>query len=175
MLKKLNWTWWLVFTLAALPSAVLLGLYFFNPRALGIDAAEVVLQESGEWTLRFLLITLACSPLRRLGFKKAVRFRRMLGLFTFYYASIHLSIYIGGWIQWDWSTFLQDILDRPFIYLGMLGWVILFVLAITSPKFVVKKLKKHWSTLHKLVYPALALGWLHLFIQSRGSFSEATV
>jgi sulfoxide reductase heme-binding subunit YedZ len=165
--------WWLAFFAGLLPSLWFLGAWFFAPRSLGIDPVESVLQESGEWALRFLLITLACSPLKRAGFKQVVRFRRMLGLFAYYYASIHLMTYIVGWIELEWPLLLEDLLERPFIYVGMITWVVLGVLAITSPKAMVKKLKKNWVVLHRSIYAAVVLAWVHLWMQSRASASEA--
>lgn len=167
--------WWVVFLLSAAPAFLLLGLYFFDPRSLGIDATEVLLQETGEWSLRFLLVTLACSPLKRLGFKGAMRFRRMLGLFAFFYASIHLGTYLIGWIELDLTIFTEDLLRRPFIYLGVLTWIILTMLAVTSPKWAVKRLKKRWTTLHKAIYVAILLAWVHLWMQSRASALEPLV
>jgi sulfoxide reductase heme-binding subunit YedZ len=167
--------WWLVFLVGLSPSLWLLGAWVFSPRSLGIDPVESVLQESGEWALRFLLITLACSPLKRAGFKQVIRFRRMLGLFAYFYASIHLMTYVVGWIELDWSLLLEDLLERPFIYVGMITWLFLGVLAITSPKAMVKKLKKNWVVLHRGVYAAVILAWVHLWMQSRASASEAVL
>ncbi len=165
--------WWVVFILSTAPSVVLVGAYFGNPFFLGVDPAEAMLQETGEWALRFLLLTLLCSPLKRLGFKKILRYRRMLGLFAFYYASLHLLTYLLAWIQLDWVVFIEDLTKRPFIYLGMCSWLILLLLAITSPKRVVKLIKKAWSPIHKFVYLAIILVWVHLWMQSRASASEA--
>lgn len=166
-------TWWLVFLIAAMPALVMLGLFYFNPRALGVDPVEVVLNESGQWAFRFLLITLVCSPLRRLGFKQVARFRRMLGLYAFAYASLHLVTYIGGWNQWQFSAFYEDVIRRPFIYLGMIAWAILFVLAITSLKHLIKLLKKRWIVVHRFVYLSAVLVWVHVWMQSRASAGEA--
>ncbi|EAR07688.1 sulfite oxidase heme-binding subunit YedZ [Reinekea blandensis] len=168
-----RWAWWALFLLSAMPSLWLLSLYFFNPRALGIDATERLLQESGEWALRLLLITLACSPLKRIGIKWPLRYRRMFGLFAFYYATLHLSTYLFGWIELDMATFIDDLTKRPFIYLGMMTWIILLVLAATSPKWVVKALKQRWVILHKAVYLAIGLAWVHLWMQSRASAADA--
>jgi sulfoxide reductase heme-binding subunit YedZ len=165
--------WWLIFLTAASPSLVLFSLYLFNPRSLGVDPIEVILKEMGEWALRFLLLSLACSPIRRLGWKSIVRFRRMLGLFAFYYASLHLSTYLLGWIELDWQVFSEDIIKRPFIYLGMISWSLLAILALTSPKVMVRLLKKRWSMIHKLVYLIIVLVWVHLWLQSRASAGEA--
>lgn len=172
---KLKLIWWFIFLGASAPAVFFAGLYFFNPRALGVDPVEVLLQDSGEWAMRLLLVTLACSPLRRIGWKGAVRYRRMLGLFSFFYASIHLSIYIAGWIEWEWAIFVEDLAKRPFIYLGMIAWFTLFLLALTSPKAMVKLLRKRWVILHRLVYVSIALVWVHFWMQSRSSAGEALI
>jgi sulfoxide reductase heme-binding subunit YedZ len=171
IVKKLKW--WGIFTLSALPFLVGVYLYSFNPRKLGIDPIEVLLESAGEWALRFLLITLACSPLRRLGIRILNPYRRMLGLYAFFYASLHLTIYLFGWISLDLATFIDDLLKRPFIYLGMLSWLLLLVLAITSPKFMVKKLKKNWVKVHMATYAVILLVWIHLWLQSRASAFDA--
>lgn len=167
--------WWLVFLISATPFLVVNLIYLISPRTLGIDPVDTLLQESGEWTLRFLLATLACSPLKRLGLKQAARFRRMIGLYAFFYGTWHLLIYVVGWLQFDWATFAEDLVKRPFIYIGMFTWVVLLMLAITSPKWVVRKLRAKWVLLHKLVYVSLIGSWIHLWMQSRASSSEAVI
>lgn len=173
LLRNRRLHWWLIFIAAALPSLCLLGAYFFKPRALGIDPLEIVLQRSGEWALRFLLLSLLCSPIRRLGWKGWARFRRMLGLYSFYYASLHLLFYVIGWTELDWPQLLQDVTQRPFIYLGFIAWLLLGVLAATSPKAIVKRIKKHWMTVHRLVFVVVLLAWIHLWMQLRASAAEA--
>ncbi|MEJ2041819.1 MAG: sulfoxide reductase heme-binding subunit YedZ [Reinekea sp.] len=165
--------WWLVFLIAATPFVMFNLIYVISPRTLGIDPIDILLQESGEWTLRFLLATLACSPLKRLGLKQASRFRRMIGLYTFFYGTWHLLLYVVGWLQLDWVTFAEDLVKRPFIYIGMLTWGLLLVLAVTSPKWMVKRLRKNWVLLHRLIYVSVTGAWVHLWMQSRASSSEA--
>lgn len=173
MIKKIKW--WGIFTLSALPFLVGAYLYIFDPRKLGIDPIEVLLEGAGEWAIRFLLITLACSPLRRLRIRLLNPYRRMLGLYAFFYASLHLCIYLFGWISLDLTTFIDDLTKRPFIYLGMLSWLILLALAITSPKFMVKKLKKNWVKVHYAIYIAILMVWIHLWLQSRASAFDAVL
>jgi len=165
--------WWLVFLGAISPSLALFGIYLFNPRLLGVDPIEVLLQENGEFALRFLVASLACSPIKRLGWKGIVRYRRMFGLFAFYYATLHLLTYLIGWIEFDWIVFGEDIVERPFIYLGLISWLILLALALTSPKRMVKLLKKNWTRIHKAVYLSASLVCVHLWMQSRASVGEA--
>lgn len=168
--------WWLLFVSALIPALWYWGLFIIDSRALGVDALEVVLQEMGRWALWMLLITLACSTLRRrTPLPNLVRYRRMLGLFTFFYATLHLGTYVIGWIELDLVTFWDDVSKRPFIYLGMIGWAGLLALAVTSPKAMVRKLKKNWKRLHRVVYAVLILAVIHFWMQSRVSSLEAWV
>lgn len=168
--------WWGFFLAALTPGAYYWGLFLFDPRTLGVDSLEVVLQEMGRWTLWMLLITLACSPIKRkTPFNSILKYRRMLGLFTFFYGTLHLSTYVVGWIELDWGLFIEDLGKRPFIYLGMIAWVGLLALAVTSPKAMVRRLKKNWKRLHRIVYGILVLAIIHFWLQSRVSSMEAWV
>lgn len=168
--------WWLLFVSALAPASWYWGLFVFNSRALGVDALEVVLQEMGRWALWMLLITLACSTLRRrTPLPSLIRYRRMLGLFTFFYATLHLGTYVIGWIELDLAVFWEDVSKRPFIYLGMIGWVGLLALAITSPKVMVRKLRKNWKRLHRVIYAVVILAVIHFWMQSRVSSFEAWI
>jgi sulfoxide reductase heme-binding subunit YedZ len=166
--------WWLLFLASLGPALYYWGFFLFDPRSLGVDALEVVLQHMGRWALWMLLITLACSTVkRRTPLPNPVRFRRMLGLFAFLYATLHLGTYVIGWIELDAAVFWDDVSKRPFIYLGMIGWTGLLVLAVTSPTFMVRKLKKNWKRLHRVVYGVLILAIIHFWMQSRVSSLEA--
>ena len=152
----------LVFALALLP-LVLMGFGVWQDR-LGANPIEAVTRSSGDWALRFLLLTLALSSLRRLiGWTQGIRLRRMLGLFAFFYASIHLLLYL--WLDqfFDWQGIWRDILKRPFITVGMLAFLMLLPLAITSPKAMLRRLGKRWKTLHTLIYPLSILAVLHFW------------
>ena len=171
-----GWLWWLLFVSALVPAVWYWGLFLLDPRALGVDALEVVLQEMGRWALWMLLITLSCSTLRRrTPLPSPVRYRRMLGLFTFFYATAHLGTYVIGWIELDAAVFWDDISKRPFIYLGMIGWAGLLALAVTSPKAMVRKLKKNWKRLHRVIYAVVILAVIHFWMQSRVSSLEAWI
>lgn len=168
--------WWLLFVSALAPAVWYWGLFVFNSRALGVDALEVVLQEMGRWALWMLLITLACSTLRRrTPLPNLIRYRRMLGLFTFFYGTLHLGTYVIGWIELDLAVFWDDVSKRPFIYLGMIGWVGLLALAVTSPKVMVRKLRKNWKRLHRVIYAVVILAVIHFWMQSRVSSFEAWI
>ncbi len=164
-----------VFFLALMPALYYLIGYLINPRMLGVDPIESLIHISGTWALVFLLITLSCSPFRRLGLKRLIRYRRMLGLYSFFYASVHMLVYVAGWISWDINLLLDDLIRRPFIYLGALCWLVLSLLAMTSANVIIKKLKKNWVRLHRLVYLAVILSWVHLWMQSRASYFDALV
>lgn len=172
LFKQGPW-WWVVFLLALAPALYYWTLFVLDPRSLGVDALEVMLEEMGKWALWLLLITLSCSPLSRHTAVKAVRYRRMLGLYCFFYASCHLATYLIGWIELDWNVFIEDLGKRPFIYLGMLAWLGLLALAVTSPKAMVRRLKKNWKRLHRLVYVLIVLALIHFWLQSRVSSFEA--
>ncbi len=118
----------------------------------------------GEWTLRFLLLTLLISTLRRAtGWAQGLRLRRMLGLFAFFYGTLHLFSYV--WLDqfFDWGEIWHDILKRPFITVGMLAFLLMTPLALTSFRAAIRKLGRNWQRLHKLIYPLTMLGVLHFW------------
>jgi sulfoxide reductase heme-binding subunit YedZ len=152
----------LLFACCLLPAG-LLGWQFYAD-ALGANPIEAITHSTGEWTLRLLLITLLMTPLKRLtGWYWPIRVRRMLGLFAFFYAGVHLMTYL--WLDqfFDWHEIWLDILDRPFITVGMLAFVLLLPLALTSNRYAVKKLARNWKRLHRLAYVIPLLGVLHFW------------
>ncbi len=129
---------------------------------LGPNPVEYLTHATGDWALRFLLITLAITPLRRFsGWRKPMLVRRMLGLFSFFYACLHLMIWLWLDREWQWAGMLEDVLKRPYITVGMLAFAILLALALTSNMFSMRRLGKNWQRLHRLAYGAAALGILH--------------
>ena len=129
---------------------------------LGANPVEKLTLETGEWTLRLLLLTLVITPLRRItGHAWLIKLRRMLGLFTFFYACLHFTTYI--WLDqfFDWQEILIDIPKRPFITVGFAAFVLLIPLALTSTNSMMRLLKKRWVQLHKLIYVIAVLGCLH--------------
>ena len=131
--------------------------------ALGANPIELITRALGTWTLKFLLITLAVSPLRKLsGWHWLLRLRRMLGLFAFFYVALHLTAYL--WLDqfFDWQAIIKDILKRPFITVGMSAFALLVPLAVTSNKAMMKRLGgKRWQQLHRSVYVVGIFGVLH--------------
>ncbi|MDT8452181.1 MAG: protein-methionine-sulfoxide reductase heme-binding subunit MsrQ [Gammaproteobacteria bacterium] len=129
---------------------------------LGANPVEAMTHETGEWTLRFLLITLLVTPARQiLKLTWLIKFRRMLGLFAFFYATLHFITYIWFEQYFDWAEIVKDIIERPFITVGFAAFVMLIPLALTSNKMMMRRLKKNWVKLHKLIYVIAVLGVLH--------------
>ena len=149
-----------VFVLALVPLAglifiVLTGRTSANP-------AEDILLTTGIWALRFLLASLAITPLRRLtGWNVLIQYRRMLGLFAFFYATVHLTSYIAFDRFFAFGEILADIAKRPFITAGMAAFLCMVPLAITSTKGWIRRLGRRWQTLHRLVYVSALAASLH--------------
>jgi len=137
---------------------------------LGPNPAEAMNRFLGDWALRFLLIALAVTPVRLItGNTTVVRFRRLLGLFAFFYVALHLSSYVAVDQFFDWAAIWKDIVKRTYITLGMAGFVILLALAATSTKGMIKRLGgRNWNRLHKGVYVAGVLGVIHFIMMRKG-------
>jgi len=133
---------------------------------LGANPLEFFLRSAGVLTLVFVLITLAITPLRRIfGWNSLIKFRRMLGLYAFFYACIHLVTYSIFDKGLDVPAIASDVWQRPFIALGMLAFLMLVPLAVTSTNGMVKRLGgKNWARLHKLIYPIAILGVVHFWM-----------
>lgn len=143
---------------------------------LGANPFEVLTRSTGEWTLRFVLLTLTMTPLRHLtGSAWPLRFRRMLGLFSFFYVCVHLLTYL--WLDhfFDWEEIITDIVKRPYITLGMLAFILLSPLALTSTKKMMKRLGKRWKSLHKLVYIIAILGVIHFLLLVKADLKEPII
>ncbi|MDW5266534.1 MULTISPECIES: sulfite oxidase heme-binding subunit YedZ [Acidobacteriaceae] len=179
----------LLHLLCLAPFAYLLHLYRNGTLELNPDPVNYITHFTGNWTLYILLATLAITPLRRLSPRIAflVRFRRLIGLYAFFYATLHLATYVflfSGYdiatalsgirsghpgeiiTQWKviWPAIVDDLLKRRFIQVGLLAWVILFLLAATSPSFVMRAMGgKNWQRLHRLVYLAAIAGVIHFW------------
>lgn len=143
----------------------------------GPNPAEFINRYTGDWAIRFLLIALAVTPLRGItGMAAVMRFRRMLGLYAFFYAVLHVTSYVALDQYFAWAAIWQDILKRTYITVGMLALVILTALAATSPKAMVKKLGgRNWQRLHKLVYVAAVAAPVHFFMMRKGFQIEPLV
>lgn len=132
--------------------------------ALGADPVAEIEHRLGIWALRLLLATLAITPLRQLaGLPVLVRFRRMLGLYAFAYASLHLAAYLVLDLRGYWSLVFGEIVERPYITVGFAAWLLLVPLAITSTTGWIRRLGRNWARLHRAVYLVAALAVLHFW------------
>ncbi len=165
----------LIFLLCLLPFAWLFYRAFNNQ--LGANPAEALIRALGDWTLRFLCIVLAVTPLRVITKMPALaRFRRMLGLFVYFYVVLHLLSYSWFDMGFDVPEIVKDIIKRPFILVGFLAFLLLTPLAATSFNAAIKAMgAKRWQWLHKLVYLVAGLGLLHFFWMRAGKNNFAEV
>ena len=150
-----------VFFLCLVPFLLLIwGLVTAN---LGTNPIERITHTTGDWILRFLVLTLSITPLRRLtGWNQLVRFRRMLGLFAFFYGCLHFTIYVLSIASLNISEIANDIAKRPYITVGFTGFVLMIPLAITSTKKWIARLGgRRWQMLHRLIYVSAIAGVLH--------------
>jgi sulfoxide reductase heme-binding subunit YedZ len=166
-----------LFILALVPLARLATGALFFPDWLGANPAEFITRSLGDWALRFLLITLAVTPLRKLsGWHWLANFRRMFGLFAFFYVVVHVSSYVAFDHVFDVVAILKDIVKRPFITVGFIALVLLTPLAITSTNRMVQRLgAKRWLALHRLVYVIAPLGVLHFWWMVKRDITEPAI
>jgi sulfoxide reductase heme-binding subunit YedZ len=143
---------------------------------LGANPLERVTEVTGHWGLRLLLLTLAMTPLRLLtGWSGWVGFRRMLGLFAFFYATLHLLTWVWLDQELQWENIVTDIAKRPFVTVGFLAWALLLPLALTSTRGMMRRLGRRWQRLHRLVYPVAILGVLHFIWLVKADLLEPLV
>ncbi len=166
----------LVFLTCLLPFALVIGDRFELTGSLGANPVEEILDRFGNWGLRFIVITLAVTPLRRLtGWNWLARYRRMLGLFTFFYVVLHFLT----WLVLDqgilMSAIVEDIVKRPFITIGFAALVLLAALAATSTNGMRRRLGRRWQQLHYAVYPIAVLGVWHYWWQVKKDIAEPLV
>ncbi len=143
---------------------------------LGANPLEAVIRGLGDWALRILLITLLMSPLRRLiNWAQALRLRRMLGLYAYFYVVLHLLGYLWFDQFFDWEEIWFDILERPFITIGMVSFVLLTPLAVTSTKGMIRRMGKNWKRLHSLVYLIGILTVIHFWWMVKLDVTEPAI
>ena len=163
-----------IFFMALIPFIWLLLKVFQND--LGPDPAQALSIETGEWALRFLLLTLAITPFRQIfRVVEIARLRRMIGLFAFFYASIHFLSWMAFILAFRWLAIAEELVERPYITVGFLAYVILFLLGVTSTNSMVRRLGKNWKRLHKFVYAASILAIVHLLWILRTDVTEAVI
>ena len=166
-----------VFAAASSPFVWLAGSFVLAPDALGANPIEYAIRFCGDWALRFLLISLCVTPVNEiLSAPVVMRFRRMLGLFAFFYAFLHLAAYVGLDQFFDFAAIWEDIVKRRYITIGMLGFALLVPLAITSTKGWIRRLTApRWIRLHKLVYPAAIAACVHYFMMVKADIREPLI
>jgi len=166
--------WWIRKTIAwvLLGSPALYAAYLIAINDLGANPLETLTDHTGQWTLRFLLLGLLITPLRQLtDWVSLIRYRRLIGLFAAFYATAHMSLWLFIDQQLDWNLLVEDVLDRPYITLGFIGWLLLLPLVATSTKGMIKKLGKSWRKLHRAVYIIPVLGIVHYTMSLKADFS----
>lgn len=144
--------------------------------ALGANPVEKLTHQTGDWTLRMLLLTLAMSPLRQWSGEAAwIRFRRILGLYSYFYACCHFLIWFVADHSLDPGSMLEDIVKRPYITLGFSAFLLMLPLAATSNQAMIRRLGKKWKSLHQLVYPVALLAVLHFLWLVKADYLEPTI
>ena len=143
---------------------------------LGPEPVDRIINYFGEWTLIFILLTLSMTPLKKIT-KSAewIKFRRMLGLFAFFYASIHMLSYVGLDYRFDFEPLINDVLKKKFIFIGFSAWLLLIPLAVTSSQKMVRLLKQNWKKIHKLIYVIAIFGVLHFIWLSKTIFFKPLI
>lgn len=160
--------------LCLVPLAILLWAALYD--GLGANPVERLTHETGQWTLRFLLLTLSMTPLRQwTGLAAWIRFRRLLGLYTFFYLCCHFMIWFIADHSLDVIAMGEDIIKRPYITLGFSALLLMLPLAITSNQAMIRRLGKKWKSLHQLVYLVLSLGVLHFIWLVKADYLEPTI
>ena len=130
---------------------------------------------TGEWVMRLLVLVLLATPLARWGWPRLARYRRMLGLYVWFYATLHLLVFAQVYIGWSGEQLIEELAERPYVLVGFLAWLILVPLGITSAHVIRRKMGRSWRQLHKLTYAVAVLGWLHLLWLSRSDVGDAVV
>lgn len=169
--ERVNRYWWGILLLGVLPLA-LLG-YDISRDALGANPVEALHIRLGDWALRFLCFTLAVTPVQNLTqWRGMADFRQMLGLYSWFYASLHLLAYLALDQVWQWSLIYSDFMESHYVWFGLFAYLILLALALTSSKVAKKWLGKRWKPLHRLIYWASLAAVLHYIWQLKGNLAE---
>ena len=164
----------IVFILCLWPLVIISLNIYYNE--LGAEPVKKIMNHFGEWTLIFICLTLAMSPLKRFtSLAFWTKFRRMLGLFVFFYATIHLLTYIGLDYRFDWQPIFNDVLKKKFIFIGFSAWLLLIPLAATSSQKMINLLKQNWKKLHRIVYIIAIFGALHYIWLSKTIFFKPLI
>ncbi len=167
----------LIFILSMIPLIFLVYKTLIND--LGADPAKAIVLFTGNWAFYFLLVTLTVTPLKRIIQFKNLHFRwlqlhrRMLGLFTLFYALLHLIAFLWFVLGWEFARFDDELIKRPYILVSLPAVILLLLLGLTSTQGMMKKLGKKWLSLHKTIYLIAILAWVHVLMQVRSSYFDA--
>jgi methionine sulfoxide reductase heme-binding subunit len=175
-IKKRGWPFvkLLVFLISLLPLASIVSDAVQNN--LGANPVQMLQYRTGDWALRFLLITLALTPLKILfGVVFQMRFRRMMGLFAFFYASLHLTVYVGLDQSFSWTHITEDVPKSPYILVGLSAFLLLLPLALTSTHRMIQRLGRNWQRLHRLIYLSALLAVVHFFWLVKADLREPAI
>jgi len=155
-----------IFLLSIIPFLIITYKIFLNK--LGPEPVKEITHFTGEWTLIFICLTLSMSPLKRFtNFTFWIKIRRMLGLFVFFYATLHMLTYVIIDYRFDWNQILDDVVKKKYIFVGFAAWVLLIPLVLTSSQKMIKTLKQNWKKLHRLIYIIAVFGSLHFIWLSK--------
>ena len=155
-----------VFTLCLIPFFIITYKIFLNK--LGPEPVKEITHFTGEWTLIFICLTLSMSPLQKFtNLNYWIKIRRMLGLFVFFYASLHLLTYVGIDYRFSWQPILDDVVKKKYIFVGFAAWLLLIPLTLTSSQKMMLLLKQNWKKLHRLIYVIAIFGSLHFIWLSK--------
>ncbi len=176
-LQQIRFIWKpLVLILCLIPAALVFSDALFLPERLGANPIEAIQDRFGNWALRFILITLTVTPLRRVsGWNWLSRFRRMLGLTTFFYAFMHFLAWLVLDREMRMADIIEDLTERPFITLGFTAVVLLTALAVTSITAIRRRMGRHWQTVHNAAYVVALLGVWHFWWQVKLDITEPAI
>ncbi len=164
----------IVFFISLWPIYIITYQIIFNQ--LGPEPVDRIINHFGEWTLIFILLTLSMTPMRKITKSlEWIKFRRMLGLFAFFYASIHMLSYVGLDYRFDFKPLINDVLKKKFIFIGFSAWLLLIPLALTSSEKMVRLLKQNWKKIHRLIYVIAIFGVLHFIWLSKTIFFKPLI
>ncbi len=164
----------IVFFISLWPIYIITYQIIFNQ--LGPEPVDRIINHFGEWTLIFILLTLSMTPMRKITKSlEWIKFRRMLGLFAFFYASVHMLSYVGLDYRFDFAPLINDVLKKKFIFIGFSAWLLLIPLAVTSSEKMVRLLKHNWKKIHRLIYVIAIFGVLHFIWLSKTIFFKPLI
>jgi sulfoxide reductase heme-binding subunit YedZ len=176
-LQQIRFIWKpIVFLICLLPALLVVGDAFGITGGLGANPVEAIMDRFGNWTLRFIMITLAITPLRRVtNWNWLSRFRRMVGLYTFFYAFMHFLTWFVLDRELRLNDIIEDLTERPFITLGFTAFVLLAALAVTSFSAIRRRMGKRWQALHNMAYVIATLGVWHYWWQVKKDVTEPQI